>query len=552
VKQRKGIGGLVLACAILAAVAWVGLRGGGEEESGLTLEQRYLLDDRIQRLVYDCPFGRTFDAQTADMIPVLVSKLERGTRDPLRMAKQDLGRIGEPAVGELTRLFERCYQERFKHAVLENILGACTLMEGPWALGIMRRAMGHVQPTVRLAALPGIENHGDAGDYDLVRQWLPLAGEGKLMAKYAACLEALDPPRYFEDLVTWFESGHYSAMWPYVALTAGHCDDPDTAQRLKATAALRDEALVPFLIAAAAKLGDADAMADLQGRLLHERPGVRQHAIQALEVIDHGLDVAALIDDEHPGVRRMAIGVLIAIEGEESMEWLREAQEDSVQQIREMVMEELVLRGDPGAVARALELLDGNVIERGVGIRALRAAWAVNPDSRHQAFERLVRAFERARDGSDQERISILQALSHVALLEAAEYLLMFADQFEGEIKGRDAHRWICGQVWNTGPMGRDLLRDRLVTETDPFRRLDLIEYIWQDHSDASREMLLALLMDETIDPHERLFCADRLTVMGPASRVAPAMKRAYLGSTHRTLRPALQCILWDWYGQHF
>jgi hypothetical protein len=121
-----------------------------------------------------------------------------------------------------------------------------------------------------------------------------------------------------------------------------------------------------------------------------------------------------------------------------------------------------------------------------------------------------------------------------------------------GFIKGLDSFRWLVGQVWNTGPVGHGLLRDQLLIEEDPFRRLSLIEFVWQDHSDTSRDLLLEMLEEDHRHPFERLYLADRCTRLGPASRVASVIKRVYLELTHIQVRPALQCMLWIWYGQHF
>ena len=37
----------------------------------------------------------------------------------------------------------------------------------------------------------------------------------------------------------------------------------------------------------------------------------------------------------------------------------------------------------------------------------------------------------------------------------------------------------------------------------------------------------------------------------GPAEEVAPLIKRVYLNNTEFHIRPAMQCLLWTWYGQH-
>ena len=117
-------------------------------------------------------------------------------------------------------------------------------------------------------------------------------------------------------------------------------------------------------------------------------------------------------------------------------------------------------------------------------------------------------------------------------------------------------HRFICGLSWNTGEAGRALLRSRLGSETDPERRLDLIEWIWQDRSEASRETLLAAMLepveglDADVRPLEVLYLADRLAVMGPADVVAPPDRVGLQGSPPTpVVRPALQCLLWQWFG---
>jgi hypothetical protein len=215
-----------------------------------------------------------------------------------------------------------------------------------------------------------------------------------------------------------------------------------------------------------------------------------------------------------------------------------------------MCLVALVERGDERAIHQALELLDGHLGQRDQGITALRAGWERNPESRALALTRLLR-ISRSQESSPGQ-IATLQTISLIPLRDAAEYLLDVGLQTQQRIKGMTAFRWCVGQIFNTGPVGRQLLREQLEQETDPFRRMSLIEYIWQDRSEEARECLMGVLQDETRNPWERLYVAGRLTVMGPAGAVAPIVKRVYLSITHRHVRPALQCMLWTWYGQHY
>jgi hypothetical protein len=138
---------------------------------------------------------------------------------------------------------------------------------------------------------------------------------------------------------------------------------------------------------------------------------------------------------------------------------------------------------------------------------------------------------------------------------DAVDLLWAEESSLAGRVKGQSSFRYLCGQIWNTGPIGQAFLRDQLIHESEPLRRLALIEWIWQDHSDQSREVLLEAMLNEPAGadpiarPYEVLYLADRLAVMGPASRMAPRIEWVYKETTHIVVRPALQCLLWQWYG---
>ncbi|MDA1264622.1 MAG: HEAT repeat domain-containing protein [Planctomycetota bacterium] len=552
--DAKDLAGFAIAAAILGGVIWMGLSSSEEEEPMiLTLEQQYLLDGRLDALIYNCPFTRPYDEQLADVIPLLVSKLEHGTKEPLRQFKQELGVHGGRAVPELVRRWEAVVggaDAKWKQGVLENLLQAANLMDDPAALDVLRRGIQAGVPSVRMAALPGLAKLGDEGDYESVAVWLPTVIEGEIKSRYSEALFRLDPYRFYEDVAVWMSQGQHESLWPYLLLDILKCRDEDQARMFKDIAPLRDEQYVPFLMAPSAALGDLDAMEELMTRLGSERPGVRQYAVQALAGIGETAAVAPLISDDHAGVRRLVVTALKDDPSEVATEYLREAVNDPSEQVRKTAIIELVRRGHELTVAEALALLEGHIGERELGINALRSGWDVNTGSAEDALLRLLRVWKEQPDDAGA-RISVLQALAHVPLEESASFLYDFGLQYKGEVKGQTAHRWACGQVWNTGTIGRTLLRTRLAEETDPFRRLDLIEFIWQDHEVVSRNLLLDVLRDETQTHYERLYVADRLTRMGPAELVAPAIKRYYFACTDFHVRPALQCLLWVWYGQH-
>lgn len=553
--RGRGPAGLAVGLALLALVAAFGVRAAlrGEAEREPTLEERYLQDDRIRPLIYDCNFGKTFSAPTTDMIGVLVSKLNLGARDPLRIAKSEVAAAGEAAIPPLRRLFDEAFQDPWRAGVVENVLATVALMDEPWGIEIARLGLRHMQESTRLVALDVLRRHGDASDYDEVLGLMPSASNPGALADYASCLEDLDPERYYADLATWLEEGQYAGAWSKMIVSVTAARAPGTVAKLRDLAEVRDEQLIPFLLAPAARDGDQEALDALHQRLASEHVGQRQLALQALGRVGHALDAVHILQDSHAALRTRAYELIAAEEPTPEIDaWLQEGLSDHAFQVREVCLLALVERGNPYATAHALELLGGNLIERNLAIRALRGGWDANEGSAEAAFERLQRLFEVSQGSGSSERVSILQAMSHVPLREAAELLMTLGEKLEGSIKGLDPFRWCAGQVFNTGPEGRELLRARLAVETDPFRRLSLIEYVWQDHSDEGREALLGILEDEALDPYERLYAADRLLRLGPASRVAPVLKRVYLACAHATVRPAMQCMLWTWYGQHY
>ena len=547
--------GLVLALAVLAVVGAFGLRAalrGAERE--LTVEERLRADERLRPLIYDCQFGKHFDAPTVEsaVVELLVSKLERGARDPLRSAKQELAEIGEPAIEPMRRLFNRVYQDAFRHGVVENVLGVCSLMDEPWGIEMIRLGIVHPQETVRIVAVAGMRKHGTPQDYEEVLKTMPVASTPQTRADYAACLEALDPERFQGELTAWLEEGRFSDVWTYVILSVSSATDPELVRRLRAVAEVRDETLRPFLIAPAARAGDTDALDELHGTLAEGRPADQQMALRALAAIGRALDGLSLARHQNAGVRRTAFELLVEEEPDEKIDvWLQEGIDDGDPKIRELCLRTLVGRGNEYGRGRALRMLEGNSVARSVAIGVLREAWDANPGAAEEAFARLIGMYHvTAHD--PPERLGVLQTISQVPLRDAADFLMDLARQGEGRIKGKDAHRFLTGQVWNTGDAGRDLLRAELLQETDPFRRLSLIEFVWQDHSDASREVLLGIVQDTALNPFERLYAADRLVRVGPAKVVAPILKRVYKETTDAVLRPALQCLLWTWYGQHY
>jgi hypothetical protein len=81
-------------------------------------------------------------------------------------------------------------------------------------------------------------------------------------------------------------------------------------------------------------------------------------------------------------------------------------------------------------------------------------------------------------------------------------------------------------------------------------RRLDLLWAATVANDALTAGTLREVLQGERGAPHERLFAAERLAQNGPASEVAPLIKRATLRESDPIFRPAMNCLLWRWYGR--
>lgn len=553
-----GLGAKLLALGVLAALVGGALWSSGRDEApALSARDRLLGDPRVRRLTDDCGIGFAFNEDTSDLIPVLVSKLEMGMLEPLQMATRELARIGAPAVPELQRLYDRAAATEFLQGVVKNVVEVCALMEDPAGLEILRSTMNHASEPLRLAAADGMTRHGRPEDYERVLGWVRGASSPAARVTYAKALRAMDPDRFVLDLIEWLEKGHLADLYPQVADAA--CDVPpgELPARLAAAAGYHDvtPAARLYLIAPAARDGDALLLEELLAAAQGEHPGRAAIALDALARIGATEPLEeVLTHDLRLEVRLSVLGSVERVEDPEvALRLLRIGLQDPEPRAREVALQLLVARGDAEARSRALSLLRGTQAEREQGMDALRLAWAANPGADDEAFELLAPLVRGARDRG--ERIALMQSLSHVPTTEAAELLWSQITEFEGEVKGVTPHRFVCGLSWNTGEAGRESLRSRLSSELDPLRRLDLIEWIWQDRSEASRETLLEALLEplEGLDaearPLEVLYLADRLAVMGPAEVVAPRIEWAYKESTDPIVRPALQCLLWQWFG---
>jgi len=70
------------------------------------------------------------------------------------------------------------------------------------------------------------------------------------------------------------------------------------------------------------------------------------------------------------------------------------------------------------------------------------------------------------------------------------------------------------------------------------------------DRDAASREFLLRVAESDRSTPPEVLYAANLAVHQGPTAIVAPRLKRVALRIADARVRPAINCLLWQWYGE--
>ena len=550
--------GLWLAGGLILLLGALGVRAMLHEEVvvELTLEEQYRQHPRLRHLEFGgCEFGRTFDADTSDMVSVLVSKLDgRGGRDALEIARTEVAAAGAAAIEPLTRMFDQVFSDPFRQGVVQNILGACALMEDDSGLEIMRRGLDHPSDAALLAAVDGLRVRGQAVDYDRLKQRLVMTRSPGSRNSISAAMAYVDLQALLIDLAGWIERSENVDLYP--GLTKKACGATEPEMVAKFLSLRSSPALSPvqqcYLIAPAARDGNLAALQELIETTADSHPARARAAIEALGFVGLGQEVqTAFLDHPGPKVRLAAAEVLAAYDDYEAIlpAFERGLNDQSVE-VRTFVRRYLVQQGHEHAIAMCIQDLRGDKLGRSTAIQDLMAEWDLNSGVPERAFQALkARAAEPA---TAKDRNDLIRSIGFIPLREAAEFVMAQYDVLPPTIGHLDSFEWCCGAVFNTGEAGMQLLRELYAAETDPMKRIALIQYIWQDKAEASLEVMLEAFLDEATNPYERLFLADRMIRIGPATRLAPIIKRTYLGITHPVVRPALQCILWSFYGDHY
>jgi hypothetical protein len=362
-------------------------------------------------------------------------------------------------------------------------------------------------------------------------------------------MHQLDPERAEAQFVAWIESGEHPELWREIARNLAQSPRERIQLMCCSLYEGKDDLPRAMLAAACARSGEPAALEVLRGMQRGDRPILRQVATDAL-VAAELLDELAWTLEREPDAGLRLKAVRAFAEGEGQRDPLVAGMSDADDAVAWACTTLLVERGHEGALERALQELSSD--RPGALQSALNALAPVmdrDPAVARRAFERLS-----VRDAADwserpfESRRATLRALGLVPLEESAALLHDLSREAEGTTQGIPIPRWLVLQIGNAGEPGQRYLVDALAAESDPLRRLDLIEALSANPTERARDWLLERADAVDVEPYELLYIADRLVRMGPQERVAPVLKRATLRVEQADVRRALQGLLWTWY----
>ena len=531
-----------LACAMLLALA--GCTQESEtpqtQQSGASSTWVPASDDRLAVLLARTNCG-PFLGDTSNLVPVLVQRLVDGSRDTLRWVRPELMQGGTDTVLELERLIaanmdQVAYAARVVAAL--DILGSMSAPAGrPAAL----RCLAHPTDSVRIAALAVLRKHAHTDDWDRLLG-LRVGASDDLLLHLRAALLACDAVRAGHMALDEIVEGRADER---LCASLAAASEANLVARMRVVLPAAPATVRTHLLAGLARNGDAQAKADLRTQLTSASAVERQAAVTA--IVTAGLDELLLLAarDEDPAIRLIVVKQLAPMQHNGARDVVRDALDDTADDVRLAALEALAAVSDPQALDTAFTMLDLNPVARTTALRAVRPALLTEAPVRARFLERVL-AQRPAADGPGAREVD--RALALIPDSAAATFLMEQAVTAQVVIQGVPAHRWYAELVGGMGAAGLSVLLQRLTLEQDPERRLDLIWALSFGRDEAARQALLQIVDGETSHPYDILMAADLLVRLGPAMEHAPLLKRAALKLPPSDARAALNCLLWDSY----
>ncbi|MEX1023839.1 MAG: hypothetical protein WD226_02075 [Planctomycetota bacterium] len=517
------------------------------------------VDPRVAALFADCgpDAVRFYDRNTSDPVAVLVEKLETGDSEVLRRTKEELGRLGARSVPALTRIIDRHFAEAMHAPRLKNALEALGLNPAPEARAALLRGLDHPAEIVQQAALDGLLlTHVRPEDFDVFLAHLATPVGPSARRKFALGLVAADPERARAQTAAWLRAGAGATFYPDLVPELAEARDPAVLD--DALGAALPANLRAYPLAGAAAAGDGAALERVRELLIDPDEYVRSGAIDAAARAGLVEELLPVHDEEGVAALRaimlahMADAPVTVELGDKIDAALVTALDDPEPVVRAYALLRGVSRDLPEAVARALRFLDGDKQELQVALDAWRTRFEQRPEDPlvDKVRERLVARFERESKLPLLDRAGLLKGIGVMPGAESAQYLRRVGLELdELPLEGLRAHRWVLIQAANTGPRGLAWLAEELTNESDPARRLDLLQALGSSRDAGSRERLLALTESEGLSGTEILVLANALVHLGHTGEVATRLKRVLFElDPNDPARRALQCLLWRWF----
>lgn len=532
---------------VLAAVAAACV--GGDETSPYDWRK----DDRLRVTLSlsDGPPKGHFDRDTGDMLPAMVEKMATGKSRVQNHYRGELAGSGPRCVSLIEDLIQRHSGSPNSTLVIGTALGVLGLSEDPSAVVVVRKMLGHPAESVRSAAIRAMARLAEPGDYDVLKELMPIVS-GEIRRVLVQALGRADPGRLGDDLSRWITEGEDAAILTLAAraVADGGAGAALHAGVLQAEAASHPN-VQPFIAAAMASAGDADATAMLAGMMTDVNELVRTRAVEAASMADLEHMLMGVAADDPSEILRVLATQSISrlLPDEEVLERLRAGVHDESGQVRQASLSALLAHGDEAVGDHFISLLDAGPSELGPAFRAVRGHWDMSPGLASRCAGALIETLDGMKSRSLREREPWVQALGQVPSEEGARWLIGLAGEVDGENHQLSAHRWVVLQCSNGGPGSRRALMDAWAVESDAEKRLDFLWGASFSREADAIELLIEVAMSSEAADHERLYAADCLTRLGVTERVAPLLKRACLEITDPDVRPAFEGLLWLWYG---
>ncbi len=548
-ERRQPWRGPFLAAAI-AALSSAGC--GGDESSARAAFQRPPAqeDERLAWLLAPFPRDGYYDVDTTDTVGILVEALRFGHRDPLRSARKELADLGAVGVQAARRVIELAWNDPDRFNDIRNALDVLSYSREPSAREVIRTVLDHPHPTARQAGWRALGQHPDPRDYERVRELFE-SEDPVLRPELALLLHDLDPERAEDEYSAWIASDQQPSLWPDLAAKLAASPRRRSQERCCSLHAGQPPRVQVLLAAACARSGDPDALELLRGWQRGEDPLMRGLAVGALSSAGLAGELLWTLEREPlPELRLRAASPISSASGDlDPTPYLVAGMADSDDAVANTCRRILLERGHAEAIERAVQDLSSQRAGAAEeAVLALAPVWNRDQALARRSLELLLARHADEAQRPLAERQGVLRAIGLVPLEEAARFLHELSLDAEGSVQGVPSERWLVLLIGNLGDPGQRYLARALEGEDELLRRLDLIEALSARTTELSRAWLLARADAEDVPPYELLFIADRLTRMGPAGTVSPALKRATARVEQADVRRALQGLLWLWY----